>query len=80
MTDLRETIPVVTMSPANGFIPSYPVGPSPGSKESPERWPGCKPLSAGNLFQEALVSQPWRQPFDKPLTPEQHLASHFLPR
>ena len=79
-TDLRETIAVVEMSAANGFIPPYSVSSSPGSKQLAQRRPGCKPLSPGNLFQEALVSQPWRQPVDKALTPKQHLASQLLPR
>lgn len=78
-TDLRETVAAVEMSSANGFIPPYPVGPSPGAEQLTQRRPGCKPLLPGNLFQEPLVSQSWRQPVDKPLTPEQNLALKILP-
>ena len=63
------------MGSANGFIASYTISPRLRTKELPQRWPSGEPLSSGNLFQESLVSQPWRQPFDKSFTPEQHLAS-----
>ncbi|MGZ8383291.1 MAG: hypothetical protein ACXWWE_04710, partial [Nitrospira sp.] len=67
------------MSSANGVIASRPVGPSPGAEQLAQHRPSCKPLSPRNLFQEALISEPWRQPADKALTAKQHLASHLLP-
>jgi len=76
--DFRQTVPVVEMGPSNHLITSRTVGPSPGCKELAKRQPGGKPLSPGNLFQAALVSQLRRQPFDEPLTPEQHLALKML--
>jgi len=70
MADFGETIAVVTMGSANGVVASRPVASGLGSKELAQHRSGGKPLPSGNLLQETLISQPRRQPLNKPLAPE----------
>jgi len=56
-TDLRETIAVVEMSSANGFIPPYPVGPSPGASRSINR-----SLPSSTWPRTSSYGEPWPIP------------------